>query len=292
MFIGQDGDVTPEYLDFFVEREREPEVVPALCDYLAGKLRWRWDHVVLEKTLRSSPCLPHIDLTLRRRGVRLNEVAEAACPYAELPDTWDGYLKSRSKHFRKRVRYRERQLASAGEVRYLRAGEDIPLEQAFNLLVRLNRVRWAEAGESFRSDAYTRFHWELCHRILPLGWLVLVLLTVDGEVVAAEYDFAYGSKVYGNQSGWLPEWAEQEPSAALQDWMLRWSIENGYREYDFMAVETPFKRKWAKSTRMMVELEGSARTPGGIAFDRSRRIMRLARRHLRRYLPRRLVERI
>lgn len=278
MFLGQNEDATPEYLDFIIESGREDEVTTAFCDYLATTRKGAWDLLLLEHMLTSSPNLNALLRGFGGHGVEIGIRSQVACPYTALPDSWTAFLQSRSKHFRKRVKYRARQLAKEGEVRYCFVDRDIPLDQAFAHLVRLNRSRWGEEGESFCSASYTEFHRRLCHLLLERGWLILVLMSVDDTVVATEYNYGYAGKIWGNQGGWLLDWADKGVASVLTAQIMQWGIEQGYQEYDFMGGESEYKYKWATAERQMVDLEAINSSLRGQIY----RYARLAKRFLER----------
>ena len=85
--------------------------------------------------------------------------------------------------------------------------------------------------------------------MLSLGRLVLVLLEVGGEIVASKYDFAYGGKIWCYQGGWKKSLAADRLGHVMLARVLRWAIEHGYREYDFLAGDAPYKRRWGNAER-------------------------------------------
>ena len=280
-FIGTGEDVTPEYLDFFVERGREQEVSTALCAHLLREQRDAWDTLLLERLLRDSPNFDIIRRALGQHEITLQEQGELECPFAALPPSWDEYLASCSKHFRKRIGYNDRRLERDGEVRYLFVDDDIPLEQAYELLVQLNRHRFGEEGQSFRSAEYVEFHRRLCQQLLPRGWVLLAVLKVGEEVAAVKYDYCYGGKLWGNQGGWSREWEKKEVGNVMIGRLIRWGIERGYKEYDFLGGADEYKQRWSTASRQMVDLAGHNVTLRGRLF----RLGDEGKRWLREHVP-------
>jgi CelD/BcsL family acetyltransferase involved in cellulose biosynthesis len=296
MFIGQNEDVTPEYLDFFIERGREEEVAEALCLALVGEQRGAWDLVRLERVLRSSPNLGTICAVLQHHGVPLERTAAVDCPYATLPGSWERYLASRSKHFRKRVGYNLRRLEREGPLALLHVESDVSLDKAYEELVRLNRERWGEAGESFQSERYVAFHRRVCERLLRRGWLLMVLLKVGERVGAAKYDYVYGGKVWGNQGGWLREYEKHEIGNVLLGMLIEHGIEQGCREYDFLGGEADYKRRWGDGARVMDDYAGWNTTARAQAFRAGQRgrdwLASRAAPWVRAHLPERWLDRV
>jgi CelD/BcsL family acetyltransferase involved in cellulose biosynthesis len=266
-FLAQDEVLYPEYLDLFVEPGRERELVPALLEpLLAGALSRRYDAILLEHVLASSPNLPILDAELARAGLRLSIADEIECPYASHPTTYEAYLETRTKHFRKRLSYNDRRLAREDDPRYLLGGTDIPALEALHEVVELNRARWGAEGKSFRTEMFTRFHERLCPLLEERGWLLLVLLRAGGRTVAAKYDFVYGGKVWSYQGGWTPELEKKEVGNVLLNWLIRRGVEGGQKEYDFLGGAAEYKDRFATGKRHMVDLVAQRRTPRGLAL--------------------------
>jgi CelD/BcsL family acetyltransferase involved in cellulose biosynthesis len=254
MFIGQGEEVFPEYLDLIIERGREEELTGALLDFILGPGRRSWDVLLLERVLRSSPNFQSLTRGLQQRGLRLRVDNDMVCPFTPLPASWDEFLKTRSGNFRSKVRSPRKKLERMGEVRFLQADKEIALDRAFDLLVELNRERWKEQGASFRSESYTRFHHELCRRVIDRGWLFMMILTVDGEPVGARYDFHYADKIWNNQGGWRTDFTKLPLGNIMLAHGVEWAIEHGCVEYDFMGGDAEHKRRWSTDQRTMVDL--------------------------------------
>ena len=92
MFIGQEVDVAPDYLDFIVAPGLEPSVVPRFVGELTDRFGDRWDFIDLAAHLQSSPNRPHLRRSLWQAGIELRVVGEELAPYSELPGSWDEFL--------------------------------------------------------------------------------------------------------------------------------------------------------------------------------------------------------
>ena len=271
MFIGQDVDVTPEYLDLIVARGREDEVGAALCRHLVGPLGRRWDHLALERILDDSPNRPVIERTLGELGLELEPCPMVDSPYAQLGASLEALLDGKSHGFRKQYKNKRNRLQRAGPQRILFAGRDVGVDRALDELIRLNRERWQEQGSSFRSERYIRFHRRFCAEAAPRGWLALALLELAGEVVAARYDYVYGGKLWCYQGGWDPRHRDLNLGDNFIALIIEWGISQGLREYDFLAGEAAYKDRWCTSRRSLTDLHGYNRTARGLAMRELRR---------------------
>jgi CelD/BcsL family acetyltransferase involved in cellulose biosynthesis len=267
MFISQDTDVTPEYLDFIIASGREAEVLDLFVEALGRSHRQDWDSMQLQRVLDSSVNIRHFSSSLSRHGIIISSHDEIICRYALLNDSWDDYLKNKSQHFRKRWSYTHRRLTNEGELSCLFVPQDVSLEAAYDKLVQLNLERWGEKGASFRSDAYIGFHRLLCQRIEPRGWLVLVQMTQNDKTIAAKYDYLYDGKMWGNQGGWSEEFRKMNVGEVLIGKLFEWGIEKGIREYDFLGGDVGYKERWGTAHRVMSDWTAYNATCSGKAWQ-------------------------
>ena len=284
MVAGQRAETLSEFLDLFVARGREREIVPLLVRPILEHAGRDWDALVFERVVSCSPNLPLVEEELRSAGLDPTRSPGEASPYLPLPSSWSTLFASMSRNFRSQWSNSMNRLARDGEVRLRVAGRDVPLELAMDRLVELNRARWGATGVSFRSDAYVRFHRLLSRRLYERGALLLVLLDVGDTTVAARYDFLWAGKIWCFQGGWLPAYERLHVGTILTGKVLEWGIENGYREYDFLKGDRPYKRRWASEQRVLVDLSTYARSPKARWWKTVQRTEGALRRHLPRFV--------
>lgn len=249
MLVGQQGDTLAEYLDFITERGREEEITAAFSRHLLTKLAADWDCVFFERILTTSPNLA--TLTKQFGGNRDHEL-KSLC--VTLGGTWQEFLAAKSRNFRNQWKNSWNRLQGEGKVEFLFGGKDLPLALALAEVSRLHRERWAEKSGSFRTETYLQFHEKLCERLHPNGWLLLLLLSVNGRNVAARYDYIYAGKLWCMQGGWSPEYAGKRVGTLLTGKVIEWGITHGMSEYDFLGGDSDYKRRWASDERVMINL--------------------------------------
>jgi CelD/BcsL family acetyltransferase involved in cellulose biosynthesis len=251
MFIGQEGDVTSEYLDFIVAEGREAEIAPALVRRLFDD---RWDALLLGNVRADSVCYGAFEEALAARGLRFDTLRKRPSPFTTLPSTWKELYDGRSRNFRSRFQYTSNVLARTGPVETVVAGRDMPLDEALDSLVELSRDRWGEAGESFRTPSYEAFHRKLIPRLHERDALLFVFLRANGRLVAARYDFVYAGKAWCYQSGWLREFEKVSLGDLALGKVLELAISRGCREYDFLGGDAHYKRRWSTGDRTLLDL--------------------------------------
>ena len=289
MFIGQRGDTLAEYLDFIIQPGHEAEITAAFCDFMQRDLAAEWDCIFLERILTTSPNLPTLERkTSCPRFTALRD-RELRSPHAALGCTWAEFLAAKSRNFRNQWNNSWNRLQAAGDVQFLFGGNDVPLSTALTEVTRLHRERWEGRSASFSTEDYLDFHKQLSARFHANGWLLLLLLSVNGKNVAARYDYIYAGKLWCMQGGWSPDHAAQRVGTLLTGKVIQWGIEHGLREYDFLGKASDYKRRWSDGERVMINLIAcNPRTFRGWVWKWNRVLEGLARRAKKRLRTKRM----
>jgi CelD/BcsL family acetyltransferase involved in cellulose biosynthesis len=73
------------------------------------------------------------------------------------------------------------------------------------------------------------------------GALRLCFLWIDGRRASGTLSFADGDRWLLYNSGYDPEYRQQSVGLLLKAWSIRYAIENGFREYDFLRGDEAYK---------------------------------------------------
>lgn len=242
-----------EHLDLVAERGSESTVAGAVAKVLTGALRRRWDVLTVQRILADSEVLGPFATALRAAGCRTSVAASGTSPYAVLPGSMDDFLAGKSKNFRSQLRQSRNRLARAGEVTICHLGRGLDLDGGLEEVFRLHRTRWGDTS-SFDTDEKLAFHRRLGRRLAERDRLFLSLLSVDDTVVGARYDFVFDDRIWCIQGGWDPDRASSRPGMILTEDVLRWGIERGLSEYDFLGGPADYKKRWSTAERPLVTL--------------------------------------
>jgi len=238
-----------EYLGFILDPRFDRTAADLICRALAETFRASWSSIRLRFVHADSRfeqvLIEHADIY----GLYLRETSLEGAPFAALPSDIDAYFETRSSHFAKRVDYLERRLAKTGEVELRLAGENLDVAEGIEEFWRLYNLRW----DSF-DPAFVAFHRQFAHELVARGEAWLAVLYVAGVAVAARYDFVYAGKVWSYLGGWDREWGRFEVGNVLIGRLLRLAIERGLYEYDFLAGDADYKRRWGTGIRAMADL--------------------------------------
>jgi CelD/BcsL family acetyltransferase involved in cellulose biosynthesis len=249
-------EICSEYLDFIVLAGHEEAALQCIFDYLREHRR-DWDELVLTDTPASSANLPIIKRLTNAAGMITTSSSRGSAIVRALPESWDGFLTSLSRDFRKKIlRDLKTFRAESGEL--LEIDTDERFQENFRLLVDLHQSRWNAQGEPgvFSSNRFREFHSRLAPKLLKKGWLKLFVMKTGGEPVAALYDFVYGRKIYYYQSGFRLGWSKMSsPGILIRTLSIRRAIEEGLTECDFLKGPAgSYKYRWGGTSREIIQL--------------------------------------
>jgi CelD/BcsL family acetyltransferase involved in cellulose biosynthesis len=162
-------------------------------------------------------------------------------PLIRAAASWEGYLASRSAHFRKKTSWQERKLVRERGLRYRLSDDPALLGSDLDTLFALHAARWPE-GTAFLE--HELFHREFAACALESGWLRLWFLELDERPVAAWYGFRFGGIEFHFQSGRDPGLRESVGSVLLAH-TVREALKDGVSEYRFLRGGEAYKHRFA-----------------------------------------------
>jgi CelD/BcsL family acetyltransferase involved in cellulose biosynthesis len=225
-----------DYLDVVAVAGREEEVWKALLAALAD-LPWRM--LDLRPVVETSPTAALLPALARAAGFSCRLEPVDRCPVIDLPPTWDAYLASLSGKDRHELRRKLRRAEAAGprvEVARTPAG----IAAAMDSFVALHRR--SKVGKArFMDERMEAFFREVGTAFAAAGWAALWVLWLDKRPAAALFCLEYAGSVSLYNSGFDPEARALSPGVVLIARTIEDGIARGFRRYDFLRGEEPYK---------------------------------------------------
>lgn len=188
---------------------------------------------------------------LRESGWHAVAEEDVRSPYLVLPGDFDTLLDGRSANLRSQWRRRRRALGKQGELtlRVNRGGDG--LDADLEAFMAIEASGWkAREGTAIASDDTIRsLYGEFARRLAADGRLRLYLLEVDGRPVAGDLGCVVGDSGFLVKTGYDEGLARLSPGLVLRGEVLRASIEEGLRAYDFLGPSDPYKTRWTDDGR-------------------------------------------
>jgi len=216
-----------------------------------------WQILVLSNLALNAPGARQLCEAMTARGYMSQHKCLWVCPYLDLCDDWESYLASVSAKRRQALRYMERNLKRHHAVAITDYDGD-RVEEGWRHLVTLHERRWGDGGGAgggaFRDPNIDRLHRRFAAELSQRGQLWLTTLDLDGEPAAAWYGFTCRDTVYFYQCGRDPRWDRESVGQVLIGAMIRRAIERGYRRFDFLRGDDPYKLQWTQTRRFTDEV--------------------------------------
>ncbi len=133
----------------------------------------------------------------------------------------------------------------------------------------LHQKRWQARKQpgAFSDQRFRDFHLDVARPFAERGWLTLNFLTLNDEPVAAGYAFKYAQKLFCYLSGFDPQYSEYEVGNLRHICLIKYCIENGLKEYDFLRGGESYKSLWNTSTRSNLQVRTIKRKIIPLVYD-------------------------
>jgi CelD/BcsL family acetyltransferase involved in cellulose biosynthesis len=256
------GEVCSDYLSVLCQRDSSEAVLQTLADYLAENAlsdepdALRWDLLELTGVDAEDRAINSLAANLTQAGCTVHRRPGMNCWRLELPTDWDAYVAGLGKNLRRDVRRLERELLDSGRA-VLHAAENLDeLPRAMDILLELHQRRRHAVGEAgcFTSARFMAFYHEVVPDLLRRGQVQFYWLELDGKPVAAEYQLVGNGVLYAYQAGVDPDAMQHQPGKLINLAILRRSIARGYRVFDFLRGDEPYKARFGARPRPGMEL--------------------------------------
>ncbi len=252
MFVG--SIEISDYLDLIVRPDDLPRFLNGLLDFLASRLPHAWRVLDLYNLPQTSPTLPALEAEAARRVWTCTSQVYQPTPYIPLPSDFEAYLVSIDKKQRHEIRRKLRRAAEHDPPVhwYLVQDEstlDTEIDDFFDLMCQDSEK------EKFLTQAMRRQMRAIAHTALRGGWLWLAFLKVGQEKAAAAFNFDYGNRLWGYNSGVNRQFLDLSPGWVLLAHTLKWACEHGRSEFDFMRGNEEYKYRFGARDRWVMRLK-------------------------------------
>jgi CelD/BcsL family acetyltransferase involved in cellulose biosynthesis len=153
------------------------------------------------------------------------------------------------------LRRRRRRAEEFGRVR-LELAHVQNVDRALERLFALHAARWHARGEAgvLAQSSLESFHRDIAERFAGRGWLRLHLLYIGDRLIAANYGFCVKRRAYSYIGGFDPEMATLGPGRIIVHEMIKYAVEEGAEEFDFLRGDEEYKRRWGGEARQQYRL--------------------------------------
>ncbi len=262
-FLGS-GEVCSDYLSILAATEHRQAVAHTLAGWLSGPAADQWDLLEFDGVEADDPAMLALFDELAKRGYTIQSRQPCSAWRLELPRTWNEYLDCLSRSRRDKVRQLTRKFLDTGLCVPKLAKTESEMEFGWRVLCDLHQRRRQSLGQPgcFASPRFAAFQEEVVRQLFADGKLRLHWIEYEGKPVAAEYGITGGSVVYAYQCGLDPEHPKLKAGWLNTIASLNRAIEQGFRGFDWLRGDEPYKASWRATPRPLVTVTVAGRGAG------------------------------
>ena len=246
-WIGYGARPCPEYLGPIIRHDAIDVSVQTVCDFLL-KDAGSWDRLFFEDYALDDPGTLAFACLLKQM-FPFQAVPGEARYYINLPDSYDAYLKTLSKHNRKNKKTRlNKSRSTFHATTEVMAIAD--LERGFQILLDLStqsRLRSRQASP-YLQENYRGFHKEILETLLPMNRVTLFLLKYSDVPVGIWFNYTLNHKCYAVQQGCASDCEGSPGDVTLQNLLIH-LIDNQMTEFDFLRGGEWYKSAYTETMR-------------------------------------------
>ncbi len=229
-----------DYLDLIVSEALVAPFTEQLLGELARLPKQEWDVIDLYNVPEASATLVALRSAAESLGWSVTQTRFRPCPVLELPSDWEAYLAGLDKKQRHELRRKMRRAAELPQaVQWRIVGPADDIEQAVDDFLRLMALD--ERKAAFLTPIMET---QIKRSVLAAhssGWLQLAVLDIGGQLAAGYLNFDYRGRLWVYNSFVDPEHFGSSPGWVLLGHIIRWAIEDGRQEVDFLRGGEQYK---------------------------------------------------
>lgn len=242
------GEGPSDYADFIINEDRD-QVIALILDHIQKRSN-QWDEIDLAEIREDSPNTDILKREAAKRGFHPKTIHGVNCCYLPLNQDWESYFSSLGKRHKTNInRVIRKAEREAGGIEFTRKHPPEDLNSLLDKIVEIHRQRSQVKGRASFFETREAFVREVVSSFAEQGQTDLLTLQIGGKVAAYILAFDYHNVVYVWNVAFDPDYTPFAPGVLAFRFLIEDCMKNGYKEFDFMRGEEPYKEEWTKLTR-------------------------------------------
>jgi len=260
------GTPASDYHTFLIN-EQEPEYARMMIQY-ADDIANEWDCIELKEVPENSKTAKILRI-ISKEPFEFKEKIVNPCPYISLADSFEDYFQSLGSNWRRNLRRWERKIKQDHKIDFKICNDIEAVNDGMKTFFDLHQKKWQSKKQpgAFSDQKFQDFHLDVAKAFAQRGLLTLNFLTLNDEPVAAGYAFKYAQKLFCYLSGFDPQYSKYEVGNLRHIYLIKYCIENGLKEYDFLRGGESYKSLWNTSLRKNLGIRTIKRGIIPIVYD-------------------------
>jgi CelD/BcsL family acetyltransferase involved in cellulose biosynthesis len=260
--LARTADGTVRFAGGELTDEQDVAAAPDAGDAAARAVaRWlveqRTPRVFLEYVPDDTPTLDAFAEVLGASGYRVTREKLVTSPRIALPADFESYVQSLGKKERHELRRKLRRFESAPGTSF-RWADDSERNAMLDRFFALHRLSKGEKA-AFMTDAAEAFFRDVADALAAVGWLRLGVVRAYGEDAAVLFAFAYGDTLALYNAAYDPALGSLSLGIASHAFAVRDAIAQGFKVYDLLRGDEPYKYDLGAVDRWLWRLEAVRR---------------------------------
>jgi CelD/BcsL family acetyltransferase involved in cellulose biosynthesis len=203
--------------------------------------QYSWDVAWLSDLKPDTETVTHLETVLRKANYYYMVRKHTPCPYINLPQLYDDYIKSLSKSIRLNSNNYNNKLSGVGKVAVESISQVRNVAEGMDYFFSLHRQRWEmkSEGGALKNEHIQSFHHEAAAGLI--NYLRLSFLIVNGLRISVMYGYRYKDTDYNYLPGFDSNWSKYRPGTILLLKLIENAISAGVRCFDFMRGNEEYK---------------------------------------------------
>lgn len=223
-----------DYTGFICSPEYEEDAIKNFAFYIHHNLQWDVFHIKDIQDPRLEVFVKHFS----QSDFQITSNPGATCPYISLPDEWEQYLqKYISRKPRKNLRSSLKKIEQNSDFNLSNIQAD-NLDNQIEVLLDLWQIKWGQKPESILNTYRTLFRH--CAKSSSL-WIDILWDKTIPVAATGVYVDSEKKVVYGQMTGFNPEYSKLSPGRVMMAYSIKKAIENQFKIYDLLRGDLDYK---------------------------------------------------
>jgi CelD/BcsL family acetyltransferase involved in cellulose biosynthesis len=249
------GDGLTDYHDLLVVNDRRKEALQILLKFIVNS-KENWDAIHFRNVRSDSPNLPVLRDAFQAMPLTFIERINIQSPYISIDRNWMNYYGALGRNIKSDIQRRLNYLTRMGKAEFIHLHKVDDVTNTLGIIKSIHEKCQGAKGEIswYTNDKRFRFVSLILKRFGDRKWLDIVFFKLNEKIIAYYLGFVYDNVVYFWNTGFDPEFSKMSPGKLLLHHWIKDAFEAGYKEFDFMVGEEPYKFQWTSRTRPNYEL--------------------------------------
>ena len=258
-FIGSPFEVDRPRI---VMAQDEVAGIKAVVRYLVDN-RQAWDLIQIFEQEKGE-ALDVMKQAFKDSALWLGNKESSLCFYLDCTESWDAFIASKSRKFRRNLRAAQRKLESQGDLKYrvYRQWPEIEEQLAIYRDIERRSRKESKGVGIAKTPQSLAFYYSLAETFAEKSYFCLRVLTLDEKPIVATFGIYFDKVFYSLQITHDMAYNNASPGTYLESLELEECYgEEGCRVYDFLGSFVNNKSRWSSTSRLTESLHLYQRSP-------------------------------